>query len=104
MAKAATKTTTDKKEKAPKKPAVTKSKTVNLEQAAQTALDKLKSLNIEPQLESQLEWCIGSYRYDQNPVGLLEAVKQSITVFKAEQAKKTKGVTATFISGIEKAL
>lgn len=103
MAKAA-KTTTVNKEKAPapRKPAAKKSG--NLEQASVAALDKLKSLNIEADLQAQLEWCIGSYRYDQNPIGLIEAVKQSLTVFKAEQAKKTKGVTATFIAGIEKAL
>lgn len=103
MAKAAKTTSTD-KVKAPKKTAAPKSKSGNLEQAAVASLDKLKSLTIESDLQAQLEWCIGSYRYDQNPIGLLEAVKQAVAVFKAEQAKKTKGVTATFISGIEKAL
>lgn len=103
MAKAA-KTTTTEKVKAPKKTTAAKSKSGNLEQASVAALEKLRSLNIEADLQAQLEWCIGSYRYDQNPIGLMEAVKQALAVLKAEQARKTKGVTATLIASIEKAL
>ncbi len=101
MAKAASKSTTEKK--APKK-AASKSKALSIEQAAESILDKFRALNIEHQLQADLEWCLGSYRFDGNPVGLVDAVGRSLFVLKAEQVKKSKGVTATFISSIEKVL
>lgn len=101
MAKAASKPATEKK--APKKVA-SKSKALSIEQVAENILDKFRTLNIEQQLQADLEWCLGSYRFDGNPVGLVDAINRSLFILKAEQIKKTKGVTATFISSIEKAL
>ncbi|MCW5912298.1 MAG: hypothetical protein KIT62_14605 [Cyclobacteriaceae bacterium] len=75
-----------------------------MDAATEAIVEKLRSLDIEHQLQADLEWCLGSYRYDGNPVGLVDAISRALTVLKAEQAKKTKGVTATFISGIEKVL
>jgi hypothetical protein len=49
-------------------------------------------------------WCLGSYNHDHNPVGLIEKASQALVVFKAELAKKTKGITAKFINDIESAL
>lgn len=68
--------------------------------ASETALQKLKDLGIDNQLQADLEWCIGSYRSDKNPVGLYEMVRRSIQVFK--ENKTTKGVTAKLISDLEK--
>ncbi|MBN8654025.1 MAG: hypothetical protein J0L67_21530 [Cytophagales bacterium] len=101
MAKAVSKPATEKK--APKK-AAPKSKALSIEQVAESILDKFRTLNIEQQLQADLEWCLGSYRFDGNPVGLVDAINRSLFILKAEQIKKTKGVTATFISSIEKAL
>lgn len=100
MAKATSKPASEKK--APKKTA-TKAK-LSLDAAAEAILDKLRSLNTEHQLQADLEWCLGSYRFDANPVGLVDAINRALVVLKAEQAKKTKGITATFIAGIEKVL
>ncbi|MBX2896270.1 MAG: hypothetical protein KF763_12550 [Cyclobacteriaceae bacterium] len=75
-----------------------------METAAEATLDKLRALTLEPQLQADLEWCLGSYRYDGNPVGLVEALSRAIGVLKAEQAKKTKGVTGAFVTSIEKVL
>ncbi len=99
MAKVVTKTTAVVAKKNVKPKA-----TVNIQKVSESILDKLKTLNIEQGLQSDIVWCLGSYKHDHNPVGLLEKATQALAVFKAEQAKKTKGVTAKFISDIEKAL
>ena len=77
---------------------------VNIEKVSEDILTKLKSLNIENQLQADLEWCLGSYRFDQNASGLVEVIKKSLNVLKQEHAKKTKGITAAMLSSIEKAL
>jgi hypothetical protein len=103
MAKTIAKPTTEKP--APKKAAsktATAAKAVDFAKISTGALEKLKALNIEPTLQAEIEWCLGSYAYDQNPVGLIEVAKKSIVVFQSELAKKTKGVTAKLIADIEK--
>jgi hypothetical protein len=67
-------------------------------------LAKLSQLGIEPDLQSDINWCLGSFQNDGNPIGLFQMAERSLTVFKTEQAKKTKGVTATLIADLEKAL
>lgn len=74
-----------------------------IEAASESALVKLRELNIDPQLQSEIDWCLASYRSDLNPVGLYEMVERSISVFRAELDKKTKGVTAKFVGDLEKA-
>lgn len=90
--------------KAPVKKVATKSKVSSIDKVSGDILSKLKTLDIEHQLQANIEWCLGSYRYDQNPTGLLENAKMALEIFKAELAKKTKGVTATFVTSIEKAI
>lgn len=102
MAKIATKTVADKKTPATK--AAAKPKTPSIEKVAEEILAKLKALDIEHQLQADIEWCLGSYRYDGNPTGLFDMAAKAVSVFKQELPKKTKGVTATLISGIEKAI
>lgn len=100
MAKTASKTTT----KAPAKRATTKTTTVSesnpIVKTSEAALKKLKDLGIETQLQADLEWCIGSYKADKNPIGLYEVAKRTLAVFK--ENKNTKGVTAKLISDLEK--
>lgn len=98
--------------KEPSKPAkkATPKKTSSLppaqtiEAASETSVAKLRQLNLDPQLQSEIDWCLASYRNDGNPVGLYQMVERAVTLFKQEQAKKTKGVTAKFIGELEKAL
>jgi hypothetical protein len=99
MAKTATKTAT----KAPAKKAsktTTVSETNPIVKTSETALKKLKDLGIENQLQADLEWCIGSYKADKNPIGLYEMAKRALVVFK--ENKNNKGVTAKLISDLEK--
>lgn len=108
MAKTASKTAT----KAPKKaaaaaPKTSKAKTtkvMSIDKASEDALKKLKALDIEHQLQADLEWCLGSFGYDKNPSGLYQMMSRALTVFKSEQTKKTKGITAKFVSDLEKTL
>jgi hypothetical protein len=97
VAKAAPKKTSAKKEES-------KSSSQNIEAASESALAKLRELNLDDQLQSEIDWCLASYRSDSNPVGLYEMVERSVNVFRSELAKKTKGVTAKFIGDLEKAL
>ena len=104
MAKAVVKA--PKEKAAPKKvaaKATTKAKPA-LEKVAQDALEKLKALKLDDQLQADLEWCLGSYLHDRNPVGLIDNIEKTIAVLKTALARKTKGVTAKFISDLKKAL
>lgn len=102
MAKATAKTVTAPAKKSVAKP---KAKTsASIEKVSEEVLEKLKSLDLEQQLQADIEWCLGSYRYDQNATGLIEAIGKAHDVLKQAHAKKTKGITATLLSSIEKVL
>ena len=103
MAKAASKAPvkTEKKKAAPKNAA---SSTELILKACEISLAKLSELNIDHQLQSEINWCLGSFQGDGNPIGLYQMAERSLIIFKAEQAKKTKGVTTKLITDIEKAL
>jgi hypothetical protein len=106
MAKTSTKTATKSAAKTTTKTTASKAKPkttdVSVEKVTEEVLRKLQELGIEQQLQSDIEWCLGSYRADGNPVGLFEMLERSITVFNAEKAKKTKGITAKLIGDLEK--
>jgi hypothetical protein len=102
MSKTASKSTA----KAPKKTS-TRPKTSSedqIEKASVEALQKLQALGIEQELQHDIEWCLGSYRADHNPVGLYAMTERAVGVLRTEQTKKTKGVTAKLITDLEKAL
>lgn len=101
MAKAAAKPTPKSGTRKPRAPRANASNN-NIDQVSSEALKKLEQLGIEEQLRRDLEWCLGSYRADHNPIGLYETAKRALTVFRAEKEKKTKGVTAKLISDLEK--
>ena len=91
---------------APKKPS-SKVKVpfeMTIEKASEESLACLKLLKIEQQLQNDIEWCLGSFRNDHNAVGLYDVVGHALTVFKAEQKKKSKAVLTKLIADIEKVL
>lgn len=103
MAKAAAKTTTKTeatKTRAPR--AKASSNNNNIEKVSEEVLQKLQQLGIEDQLQRDIQWCLGSYRADNNPVGLIEKGKKALVVLKTEKEKKTKGVTSKLITDLEK--
>ena len=101
MAKAAAKSTTKTETKKPRAPRA-KASNHSIETVSEEALNKLQELGIEDQLQRDLQWCLGSYRADRNPVGLYNNARKALTVLKGEKEKKTKGVTAKLIGDLEK--
>jgi hypothetical protein len=89
------------KPKSPKKEVV---KEPSIVKACETALSKLRELNIDEGLQSEMQWCLGSYQHDQNPSGLYQMAKRALAAFTVELANKTKGVTAKMIADLEKAI
>ena len=106
MAKAAAKSTTktEKTETTRTRAPRAAAPTNNIEKVTEDALQKLQELGIEEQLQRDIQWCLGSYRADNNPVGLYESAKKALAVLREEKEKKTKGVTAKMISDLEKAV
>ena len=103
MAKSTAKTTTKTPVKrTAKKTTSTVSEPTSIVTTSETILKKLKDLGIDSQLQADLEWCLGSYKADNNPVCLYEMAKRALVVFKDN--KSTKGVTAKLISDLEKAV
>ena len=101
MAKASVKPAAD---KAPVKKTPAKKAAASIENVSEEVLSKLKSLQFDTQLQSDIEWCLGSYYHDQNPVGLYETAERALALFKEELDKKTKGVTAKLVIEIETVL
>jgi hypothetical protein len=103
--KPATKVETKPAAKAPAKKSTAKVKSSpDLESVAKAVLEKLITLSLDVQLQADIEWCLGSYGHDRNPVGLIDSLNRAAQVFKAELSNKTKGVTAKFVTEIEEAI
>lgn len=68
------------------------------------SLAKLQELELDFQLQSEINWCLGSFHNDGNPVGLYLMAERALAIFKAELAAKRKGVSAQLVKDIEKAL
>ncbi|MFM7328159.1 MAG: hypothetical protein ACKORJ_04830 [Bacteroidota bacterium] len=77
---------------------------LTVEQACEVAFSKLNDLNIEHPLQADLQWCLGSFRSDGNPIGLYQMLDRAIAVLEREKVAKTKGVTAKLITDLSKAL
>lgn len=101
------KTSTTKKTSPASKAKATKkspSKTLSIDKACELALSKLMELNIDEGLQSEIQWCLGSYANDNNPSGLYVMAKRALAIFTVELAGKSKGVTAKLVSDLEKAI
>ena len=75
---------------------------VNLEKTVETALGKLSKLKVNDQIVSELEWCLNSYKADQNPVGLIEKSRKALEVLKEEREKSSRAVSKKLIEDLEK--
>jgi hypothetical protein len=75
-----------------------------IEKVNEDILKKLQDLNVEQALQADIEWCLGSYRNDNNPSGLYIMAERALQVFTFELNKDPKGVPAKLIKDIEKAL
>ena len=75
-----------------------------IEKINEEALNKLRELNIEQGLQAEIQWCLGSYRADKNPVGLYTMAERALVIFKSLREKNPKAVSTKLVSDIEKAL
>lgn len=87
-----------------KKKAVATKAVVTIEKISEQILDKLKALNTDPQLQSDINWCLGSYRHDHNPAGLYATSQKALVVFAKAREKNSRAVSAKLIADIEKIL
>ena len=55
-------------------------------------------------IQSKLEWCIGSYGFDKNPSGLREYGVQSLDLLRKVKSKEPRKVNKKVIDALEKAL
>ncbi|MFN3840309.1 MAG: hypothetical protein ACK4RF_06345 [Cyclobacteriaceae bacterium] len=101
MAKAATKKSDV---RVSTKPTAKKTTTLAIEKVCEQVLTKLQSLNLEAGLQADIQWCLGSYRHDKNPIGLYEMGRKAVPVLKAAMEKNKKAVSARLIADLEKAL
>ncbi len=110
MAKATSKTTSRKPikktatVKTEKTAPVKKKLEVSIDELSEQILDKLRALDVAPQLQSDISWCLGSYRNDHNPVGLYATSEKALTVLTETKSKNSRAVSAKLIADIEKIL
>ncbi len=81
-------------------------KSEKLRDACQLAMDTLKKLK-NPQFNeiiSKLEFVIGSYNYDKNPIGLIEFGKISLGMLKEVKKKNPRKVNKEVINKLEESL
>ena len=92
-----------KKTKSPPKKKATRtvSPEKKLLKANEEALKKLQTLGIENQLQADIEWCLGSFSYDHNPVGLYQTAKKALAVFSGIKKKEPKKVPAKLIQDLQ---
>jgi len=78
----------------------------NLKKNCEAAVMAFQKLNKKEfvDLQSKLEWCLGSYEYDKNPEGLFEFGIKSLDTLKKVKTKEPKKVTKKVIDGLEKAI
>jgi len=78
----------------------------NLKKSCQEAVQTFQKLNKEEyrDIQSKLEWCIGSYENDKNPSGLFEVGIKSLDILKGVKAKQPKLVTKKVIDSLEKSI
>ena len=78
----------------------------NLKKRCSEAVLAFQKLNKKEysELQSKLEWCLGSYDYDKNPEGLFEYGIMSLDTLKKVKVKQPKKVTKKVIDGLEKAI
>lgn len=74
--------------------------------ACEDAVQVFTKLNVEEQneIKSKLEYCIGSYDYDKNPVGLIEYGKIALEELKSFKKQNPRKVNKKIIDNLERYL
>lgn len=77
-----------------------------LRKSCEEAIAVFQKLNNEKfaEIQSKLEWCIGSYSFDKNPAGLHEYGVKSLDALKEIKTKEPRKVNKKVIDSLEKAI
>ena len=77
-----------------------------IEKACKDALEKLKKICLEKyaDVQSKLEYVLGSYGFDENPVGLYEVGEIALKELKKYKKLKPRLVSKKLIEDLEKAI
>ncbi len=79
---------------------------LKIEKACINALEKIRQIGRDDfnEVQSKLEYVIGSYQYDHNPVGLYEVGAMALNKLKGAKTEKPKLITKKLLDELEKAL
>jgi len=74
--------------------------------ACEAAVQTFAKLNKEEyaEIQSKLEYCIGSYDHDKNPSGLIEYGRMALAELKAFKEKNPRKVNRKILADLEKHL
>ena len=77
-----------------------------LKNACEAAFMTFKKINTGnfDDISSKLEYCIGSYNFDKNPVGLLEFGNKALVMLKDYKKDNPRKVTKKVVDDLEKSL
>lgn len=75
-----------------------------IEKACVEARDTLAKLGIQDSIQAELDWVLGSYRNDHNPVGLYEVGEKAYKALEGYKQEKPKAVTKKVLDDLQKAL
>lgn len=67
-----------------------------------STLEKLDKLKLDERLHAELSWCWNSYKYDNNPVGVIEKSKEALALFKAKREENSRAVAKKLVDDLEK--
>jgi hypothetical protein len=67
------------------------------------AIDKLETDELQ-ELRSKLEFVVGSYEFDKNPVGLQEVGSDALEQFSSFKKKNPRKIAKKVLDGLEKSL
>ena len=79
---------------------------LKIEKACEAALEKFQKISLDKyaDVQSKLEYVLGSYRFDGNPVGLYEVGAVALKSLKAYKKEKPRAVAKKLVDDLEKAL
>ena len=77
-----------------------------IEKACEAAFEKFQKIGLDKyaDIQSKLEYVLGSYRYDGNPVGLYEIGEVALKALKKYKKEKPRLVSQKLVDDLENAL
>lgn len=74
-----------------------------MEKVIPGVVEKLEKIK-KAELAAELSWCWGSYKYDQNPIGVIQKAERALDAFEEARKKNSKTVAKKLVEDLEKAL